>query len=150
MSYRQILYQLVFATKKREKALTNEHCEELYKYIWGTIKEKKGHLYRINGIEDHIHIACDLNPILSLSDFVKEIKVSSSIWMKKERDKFPVFDGWADSYGAFTYAFKDKDQLVNYVRNQKEHHKQIDFVNEYKLILEEHGIDYDERYILGY
>lgn len=73
MSYRQIIYQIVFATKNREKTITNEHCDELYKYIWGVIKKRNGTLFRINGIEDHIHILSDLHPSISLADYVKEI-----------------------------------------------------------------------------
>ena len=90
MSYRQIFYQIVFGTKEREATITETHCEELYKYIWGVIKNKNCKLYRINGIEDHIHIFSDLHPSVSLADYVKDIKVSSSLWMK-ECGKFPAF-----------------------------------------------------------
>ena len=100
-TYRQIFYQIVFGTKHRQPTISIEHDEELYKYIWGIIKNKKCKLYRINGIEDHIHIFSDLHPSISLSDYVKDIKVASCIWMK-ESGKFPLFEGWQDGYGAFT------------------------------------------------
>ncbi len=145
-SYRQILYQIVFATKNREDAILGIHCEELYKYIWGVIKDKDCKLHRINGIEDHLHIACDLHPTIALADFIKDIKVSSSIWMK-DNGKFPLFKGWGDGYGAFTYSFRDRNLLIEYIKNQKTHHQKISFIDEYKLILEENGVEYDERYL---
>jgi putative transposase len=147
MSYRQIFYQIVFGTKNREAAITDVHCNELYKYIWGIIKNNDCKLYRINGIEDHIHIFCDLHPSLSLSDYIKNIKVASSLWMK-ETGKFPGFTGWQDSYGAFTYSIKEKDAVIDYIKNQKEHHKSESFYDEYKRLLLENGIEFDEKYLL--
>lgn len=146
MSYKQIYYQIVFGTKHRKPTIAEEHCEELYKYIWGIIKNNKCKLYRINGIEDHIHIFSDLHPTVALADYVKDIKVASSIWMK-ENGKFPEFEGWQDGYGAFTYSLKEKDMIINYVKNQKEHHKRETFYDEYKRLLIENGIEFDEKYL---
>lgn len=104
-------------------------------------------LYRINGVEDHIHILSDLHPTVSLADFVKDIKVSSSIWMK-ESGKFPAFVGWQEGYGAFTYSIRERDMIINYIRKQKEHHKKETFQDEYKRLLIENDVEFDERYLL--
>jgi REP element-mobilizing transposase RayT len=77
-SYRQILYHIVFRTKAGSKTLPLKYNKELFKYIWGIIKNKKCHLYRINGMEDHIHILSDLHPSIALADFVRDIKTASS------------------------------------------------------------------------
>lgn len=146
-SYKQIFYQIVFGTKNREATIAEAHCEDLYKYIWGIIKEKNCKLYRVNGIEDHIHIFSDLHPSISLADYVKDIKVASSIWMK-ETGYFPDFAGWQVGYGAFTYSIRDKDIIIEYVKNQKEHHKKKNFYDEYKRLLKENGIEFDEKYLL--
>lgn len=116
-SYRQIFYQIVFRTKSNKHALTEEHCDELYKYISGIIKNKNCTIYRINGVSDHIHIVCDLHPSVALADLIKDIKIASNIWMKNS-GKFPDFNGWSDGYGAFTYSIKEKDRLIEYVKNQ--------------------------------
>ena len=147
MSHRQIFYQIVFGTKNREASIADAHSEELYKYIWGTLKNKNCKLYRINGMEDHIHIFSDLHPSVSLADYIKDIKISSNLWMKGS-GKFPKFKGWQDSYGAFTYSIKEKDTIINYVKNQKEHHKSESFYDEYKRLLIENGIEFDEKYLL--
>ncbi|MBW6482384.1 MAG: transposase [Vicingaceae bacterium] len=74
-TYTQILYQIVFSTKYREPTFIKNNRDELFKYIWGVLKNKKCHLYRINGVEDHLHIVTQV----SLSSLVKDIKVSSSL-----------------------------------------------------------------------
>lgn len=144
-SYRQILYHIVFCTKDRKQVLSENIRENLFRYIWGIVKSKGCVLYRINGMEDHIHLLSDLNPTLALSDYIRDIKRASSSWMK-EQDVYCGFDGWADGYGAFTYAYRDKEMIMNYIRNQQIHHKKYSFIEEYKALLEEHHVVIDERY----
>ena len=146
-SYRQIFYQIVFGTKHRRPTIDEANCSELYQYISGVIKNKNCKLYRINGVEDHIHIFSDLHPVVSLADYIKDIKVASSIWMKAS-GKFPMFDGWQEGYGAFTYSTREKDMIIKYIKNQKEHHKTESFYDEFKRLLVENGIEFDEKYLL--
>jgi len=147
MSYKQIYYQIIFGTKYRKSTIAETHCKELYQYIYGLIQNKQCKLYRINGIEDHIHIFSDLHPSIALADYIKDIKVASSKWMK-ESGRFPDFTGWQDGYGAFTYSIHERDKIINYVKNQKEHHKTESFYDEFKRLLIENGIDFDEKYLL--
>jgi REP element-mobilizing transposase RayT len=144
-SFRQILYHIIFRTKNSAKTLPLSDSEELYRYIWGIIKNKKGTLLRINGMEDHVHILSDLPPTVALADYVRDIKAYSSHWLKKNR-KFFTFDSWTEGYAALTYAWRDKDMIVDYIKNQKEHHRQTDFLTEYRQLLEEQGIVIDDRY----
>jgi REP element-mobilizing transposase RayT len=99
-SYRQILYHIIVGTKYHHHTLVKEHKEELFKYIYGIIRNKNCHLYRINGVENHFHMLTDLHPDIALADFMKDIKVATSIWLKST-GKFPDFVGWSDGYGAF-------------------------------------------------
>ena len=145
-TYTQLLYHIIFSTKNREKVLSEKHHKELFAFIWGILKNKNCYLYQINGIQDHIHIATHIHPTVSISDLVKDIKVSTSM-MIKEKNLFPKFNGWQKGYGAFTYSYEAKEYLINYVKNQKEHHKHLSFVDEYKALLEENHIEYDEKYL---
>jgi REP element-mobilizing transposase RayT len=146
-SYRQILYHLTFHTKNSEKVLRNSGNDELYKYIWGILKNKRCKLYRINGVEDHIHVVCDLHPSVALANLIKDIKVSTSTWIKN-RNLYPQFSHWAEGYGAFTLSLKEKDVVIQYVINQQEHHKKVSFRDEYIQLLRENGVDFDEKYLL--
>ncbi len=145
-SYTQILYQIVFSTKNREKTLYESERDQLYSYIWGILKKKKCHLFRIGGVEDHLHIATHIHPMIAPSILVKDIKLATNKFIKEEK-LFPRFDGWQDGYGAFTYTHSAKDELIEYVKNQVEHHKTISFKDEYKTLLKENGIDFNEKYL---
>ena len=146
-TYTQILYQIVFSTKKRKPVLLKENREKLYKDIWGILKNKNCHLYRINGVEDHLHIVTHLHPLISLSNLVKDIKLGSSSYIK-ENQLFPDFDGWQEGYAAFTYTIKEKEGLIRYVQNQEEHHKKMTFKEELLALLKEHNVEFDERYLV--
>lgn len=145
-TYKQIYYQIVFGTKSRKPAIIEKNESEHYKYIWGVLKNKQCKLYRISGMPDHIHIFCDLHPSISLSNLVKDIKVSTNLWMKQS-GSFPEFDGWQEGYGAFTYSIREKEMIINYIKNQKEQHKHETFEDEFKRLLNEHGIEFDEKYL---
>jgi REP element-mobilizing transposase RayT len=144
-SYRQLLYHIVFRTYDSEPTINQGHADQLYAYITGILKNKNSNLYRINGIENHIHILTDVHPSIALTDFVKEIKVSTSIWMKNSGN-FPSFRGWAEGYGSFTCSFMDLGRLIEYIKIQQEHHRKKTFEEEYRILLMEFGIKIDERY----
>ena len=144
-AYRQILYHIVFRTRGSERTINQTYSAELYKYIWGIIKNKNCVLFRINGMEDHIHILSDLHPSIALADYIKDIKVSSAKWMK-ESGLFPCFRGWGIKYCALTYSYKERDTIIKYIKNQQGHHKLESFQDEIRRIFKEQGIDMDEKW----
>ena len=144
-TYTQILYQLVFSTKYRNPTLLKENRKDLYKCIWGILNNKSCVVYQIGGIEDHTHIIFDLHPSIALSNLVKDIKLGATSFIK-EKEIFPDFGVWQDGYGAFTYAMEAKDRLVNYVKNQEEHHKTQNSADELRQMLDELKVPFDEKY----
>lgn len=147
MSYTNLLYHIIFRTKYSIKSIPTENAEELYRYIWGIIRNKGCTLYRIGGMPDHIHILVAIKPSLSVSELVKTIKVQSNHFIHQNPDKFPYFSGWGDEYCAITYNYRDKDMIIKYIRNQSEHHKAFDFKSELQRIFEENCMDFDERFV---
>jgi len=145
-TYTQILYQLVFCTRSRKPVLIKENRDELFMYISGLLRNKKCHLYIINGVEDHIHIVTHLHPSVALSDLMKDIKLSTT-QLIKEKNLFPGFAGWMDGFGAFTYSWRHKENVIKYVANQEAHHSKESLQEEYYRLLKEHEISYDERFV---
>jgi putative transposase len=143
-SYRQLYYHIVFGTKYHKQTIPDEHCQLLYKYIWGIIENKKSKLYRINGGKDHLHLLVDIHPTIALSTFVKDIKVSTSLWLK-EQSEFNHFEGWVEGFAAFTISHNNRINVIEYIKNQKEHHKTVTFRDEYEALLKEFGIKFDEK-----
>ena len=146
-TYTQIIYHIVFATKHRERVLDKPRRDDLFRYIWGIIKNHEGHVFRLNGVEDHIHILTSLHPTVGLAELVKSVKTSSAKWIK-ENGVFPQFSHWQEGYGAFTHSVLEKAALIEYIKNQEEHHRQVDFLDEYRKLLREAGIEFDEKYLL--
>ena len=144
-TYTQIIYQIVFSTKYREPTMVKLGRDELYKYMWGVLNHQHCHAYRIGGVADHLHIVTHLHPSISLASLVKDIKLATTSFIK-QRGIFSSFRGWQDGYSAFTYSFADKDSLVDYVKNQEEHHCRKSFLDELKELLREQGVDYDPAY----
>ncbi|MCX6273356.1 MAG: IS200/IS605 family transposase [Bacteroidetes bacterium] len=146
-SFTQITYQLVFATKDRTKNFVESEQERLFRYIQGILKKKNCHMHGINGYQNHLHVVFELHPSVALADLVKDVKVSTSLWIKQNK-VFPYFTGWGEKYGAFTYGSSERTRLTEYVKNQKPHHQKVDFEEEFKQLLKEHGVDYDDRFLL--
>jgi hypothetical protein len=94
-----------------------------------------------------VHILTGLHPSRSLAEFVKEIKVSSSHWIRTS-NIFACFPGWQAGYGAFTHSTQDKERLVQYIKMQEQHHAKVSFADELRSLLIEAGVEFDEKYLL--
>ena len=145
-TYTQILYQIVFATNRREGTLSKDKRSLLYRHIQGILRNKGCHPYLINGVEDHLHIVTHLHPTVPLAKLVHTIKLSSSRFIK-ETGIFPGFTGWQDGYSAFTYSIGQKRLLIDYVEHQEEHHRRTSFIEEYKALLLANDIPFDESFL---
>jgi REP element-mobilizing transposase RayT len=144
-SYHCALYHIIFRTKNSHKTLCPQFATELFSYIVGIAKNKKIHVYRINGTENHIHLLCDLHPDIALGNFMRDMKSCSSVWLKAS-GKFPQFAGWSVGYAALTYGWSDKDRIIGYIKNQQEHHKKTSFEEELRKFLLEYGIEINELF----
>ncbi len=145
-TYTKICYHIVFSTKNRTRVLTDERKSRLFRYMWGYLKNRDCHLFRINGGVDHVHILVDIPPKLSVASIVSGLKTSSNNWAKRT-NLIPHFDGWQDGYAVFTEGVQDQDRLIEYIKQQREHHRHRSFEDELRQFLVESGIEFDERYL---
>ena len=144
MSYTQLIYHVVIRTKGNEQTISLDHSDDLYRYIWGIIRNKKSILHRVNGTKDHLHILFSLHPTIALSDFMRELKAETSKMLKRTIG-FERFTAWSEGYAALTYCLRDKDMIVSYIKNQREHHRTHSFKDEYILFLKDMGLELDDR-----
>ena len=143
MSAVSSMFHVVINTYRRQMTIPDETSEHMYRYIWSIIKSRKCQLYRINGTGNHIHMLIELSPTMALSDLVRDIKQGSSKWAKQQV-YFPQFNGWGKEYGAFSVGQREKDVVVKYIINQREHHKSRPFEDEYRAIIEECGLEWND------
>lgn len=140
MSYTKLYYHIVFRTLQSVSAINEQNEKALYQYIWAFCQQQKCTLHRINGMPDHLHLLVEIHPSMAVSDFVKQLKNASHKWLEQHSDWFPDFYAWSKGYCALTYSEHEKEKIVNYIKNQKEHHKNINFVDEMKALI----VDFDE------
>ncbi|MDR2815042.1 MAG: IS200/IS605 family transposase [Prevotellaceae bacterium] len=119
MSYVQLLIHAVVRTYKSEPTLpADEKIKFLYQELWGIIKNKGGHLYRINSMPDHVHLLFTMPPTAALSDFMQVLKSSSSKILKTV-EGFEKFKAWGEGYAALSKSMEDKDKIVEYIINHR-------------------------------
>jgi len=148
-TYTQIYIQVVFAVKGREELIHHSWEEQLYKYITGIVQNKEQKMLAINGIPDHIHFLIGMKPTCCLSDLVREIKKSSNDFIKDNKlSKFKF--SWQEGYGAFSYSHSQLDNVIAYILNQKQHHKEKTFKEEYIEFLTKFNIDFKNEYLFDW
>lgn len=145
-TYTSITYQIVFHTYKWKSTLIKRNREKLFSYISGILMKKKCFVYQVGGIENHIHIICDIHPTIAVSALIKDLKLACTSLIKS-KNLFPGFKGWGRGFGVFSYAPEARTNLINYVRNQEQHHQKVTSRAEYKRLLEYLKIEYDEKYL---
>jgi REP element-mobilizing transposase RayT len=143
-TYTNLLVHIVFSTKGRYRFIRGEHEARLYEYIGGAIRGMRCVCLEIGGVEDHIHILVKLRPTLNVSKFLEELKPSVTKWARSIIH--PKFE-WQDGYGAFSVGESQIPSVRSYIRNQKEHHQNQMFEDEFKGMLKKAGIEYDEKYL---
>jgi REP element-mobilizing transposase RayT len=141
-----LLVHLVFSTKHREPIITPEVEPHLFAYIGGILKNNQSRLLDAGGTSDHIHLLVSQSKNIALSALLKDVKGDSSLWIKSQGHEFRDFH-WQEGYGAFSFGKGDLPKLRGYVATQKEHHRKRTFKEELIYLLEESGIEYDERYL---
>ncbi|MBE8713486.1 IS200/IS605 family transposase [Sphingobacterium hungaricum] len=145
-TYSQLYVHFVFAVKYREATIGLDWEEKLHKYITGIIQNQGHKLLAINSASNHIHLLIVLNPTQAISDLMRIVKSDSSEFVNKERFTKHRFQ-WQEGYGAFSYSRSQIDNVVKYILNQKEHHKKVSFQEEYRKMLKDYSIDYDDKYV---
>ena len=80
------------------------------------------------------------------SEFVGKIKANTSKHINDSKNVVLNFH-WQRGYGAFTVSPSRKQSVISYIENQMEHHRATSFQDEFRLLLDKHEIEYDEKFI---
>lgn len=141
-----VYIHLTFSTKSRVPVLHDGVRDSLHRYLAVILKESRCQVTLINSVEDHVHVLFQLGRTASISDVVEEVKKHSSRWLKPRGVELAQF-AWQAGYGAFSVSQKEVPSVVRYIADQEEHHRNATFQEEYLAILNEHNVEYDERYV---
>ena len=143
-SLHQVYGHIVFSTKNRDPLITADLEPNLHAYLGGIVNNLGGVAVSINGMPDHVHVLLRCTKSVKDTDFLRQLKGSSSKWMNEQgAAKFQ----WQAGYGWFSVSANDLDAARQYVEGQKEHHRVLSFQEEYRAFLKQYHVDYDERYV---
>lgn len=146
-SLADVLIHVVFSSKNGVPFLKSpEVREHLNGYMVGALAKLGCPSLITRSVEDHIHVLCQLSRTMSIAQLVKEIKATSSAWLKEQGPGLADFY-WQAGYGAFSVSHSNKEQVKDYISHQEEHHRKRTFQEEFRLLLLHHQIEYDERYV---
>ena len=100
----------------------------------------------IGGIEDHVHMLLSIPSTIFIAKALQLIKGGSSKWVHETFPECRLF-AWQEKYAAFSVSVSGLDRVIEYIKNQKEHHRKMTFQEEFLILLKKHRIQYDERYL---
>lgn len=146
-THTKLLYHLIFSTKLRRAQIKPAFREPLFTYMGGIIKRSGGHLLRIGGTADHVHLLVELGPTTPIADLMRLIKTNSSKWI---HETYPLAAGfaWQTGYAAFSVSSSAADDVARYIDGQDQHHRTHTFETEFVEFLRRHRIEYDRRFVL--
>jgi len=145
-SLSQLYVHLIFSTKHREPMLLSPLREHLHAYLAAVFNNQDSPALKVGGMSEHVHAFFRLSKNFSLAKIVEEVKTSSSKWVKTQGSAFANFH-WQSGYGGFSVSAADVGEVVEYIAQQETHHRVASFQDEFRKLLEAHGISYDERYV---
>jgi len=148
-TFTQLNVHAVFSVKGRGNFITKKWSDELHKYIAGTLIETKNYSLAVGGYKDHVHIFFELNPTISVSDVLKNVKSKSSKWINTKSFVAGKFE-WQAGYGGFTYSRSQRNEVIKYIMKQEEHHGKQSFKDEYLELLRRNEIKYEDAYIFEF
>jgi REP element-mobilizing transposase RayT len=146
-SLAQILVHAIFSTKDRQPFLRDQPLrQELHSYLGGILANLDCQPLIVGGTADHVHLLCSLSRTCEIAAMIKEVKRSSTLWIKSKDANLHNFS-WQNGYGVFSIDFSQIDAVRRYISGQEEHHRKISFQDEFRELLKHHKIEFDERYV---
>ncbi len=130
--YWECHYHVVWATKHRA-AIIDSVIEPLIVELITTKSNQLGcPLLGINMVSDHVHVAATIPPGVDLFEWIKAVKGYSSFETNKA---YPNRDNalkWQSGYGLFSVGTRELPIILEYIRNQKHHHRHNTWIEAYE------------------
>ena len=145
-TYTQIHIHSVMAVKHRAALINHTWNNRLHAYMTAILQRNGHKMLCINSMPDHLHMLFGFRPNQSLSDLMRILKGETSEWINQQGFCKHQFR-WQEGYGAFSFKRSDLPMVANYIETQEEHHKKKTFLEEYKNMLEEFEVDFDDKYL---
>ncbi|MDZ7743432.1 MAG: transposase [Bacteroidota bacterium] len=147
-TFTQLFIHLVFGPQLHCLLSKREERLEVFKFMSGTLNSMGHKSLAVNGMPDHVHVLFSLKPDVSVSETVKEVKRSSTRFIK--RNKIIKDYSWQAGFGAFSYSRSQIDKVIKYMMNQEVHHGSRSFKSEYIELLDRFNVGYNSNYLFQF
>ena len=132
---------LIFSTKNRFPFLKEPQIrQDMHAYLASVLRSHDCETLIVGGTSDHMHALFDLSRKHSIATIVKEIKRTSSAWVKEVASSCQRFH-WQNGYGAFSVSQSHLERVYRYIERQEQHHRRVTFQDEFRSFLKKYGIE---------
>lgn len=125
----RLFYHFVWTTKNREPLVTTDIELRLFGMLRSEANKFFAPLFYVNGMPDHIHILTSVRPAISPAQFAQQLKGSSSHFMTHQ---LQLGFECQDDYGVFSVSEQDVPRILQYIKNQKQHHSSNTLISEWE------------------
>ena len=119
MSYWKLFYHVVWATKDRLPLIRPEMEPALFDVMAAKGIKLGGTVFAVGGVENHVHLAVAIPPSIAVTEFVGQLKGSSSHFVNKV---LGAEFKWQNEFGVLSFGLRNLEQVTRYIENQRQHH----------------------------
>ena len=145
-TFHKLYYHLVWSTKERQPLLVPEIQTRLFEYLGGSFRNLECNPITIGGMPDHVHALISVPPKIAISEVMRNVKTHTSKWVKETFNQAGDF-AWQEGFGAFSVSQSGRDEVIKYIRHQKEHHQSYTFKEEFIKFLKLYEVEFNEEYL---
>lgn len=142
-AYSRNYVHIVFSTKDRREWIRDQRA--MWSLLTDAISAYSARVIEIGGVSNHVHVLIEVPPKISVVTLMRAMKANSSKSMNEAGHLF----SWQQGYGCFSVSASSLERVRIYIQRQEEHHRKHSFEEEYKALLEKHGITFTPERVLG-
>jgi REP element-mobilizing transposase RayT len=146
IEFKNLYTHFIFVTFRRKPIILEENRVRIEKYITGIVNNLESKLYAIYANPDHVHFLISRAPSISEQKIASIIAESSERFINENNLAIVNFH-WQQSASAFSISKSKIDSVCRYILNQPEHHRKVDFEEEYKSYLNHYQISIENYFL---
>ncbi len=148
-TYTQFNIHIVFAVKGRDNLLQDQFIHRLFEYISGILVHLKQFPLAVGGYKNHVHLFFELNPDSAVADIMEKVKANSSKWINQNKFVAGHFERQR-GYVGFSYLRNLRNNVIQYIMKQEEHHRAKKFQEEYVEILKNFELEFKDQFLFEF
>ncbi|TCJ17638.1 hypothetical protein EPD60_05455 [Flaviaesturariibacter flavus] len=135
---------VLFSVKYREALIAPEWMDHLHDEFEDLLLFQQCVPFAMGGTSDHVHLLFDQYPLLALDDLLNDLKRRTARWINDQSLTDVPFE-WQDGYACFGTDAEGVKELRRYIARQAEIHDSLSYRDEFRQLLIEQEIDFEER-----